>query len=132
MSMTDPVADFLTRIRNGILARKQAIDVPRSKLKKQLAELLKNEGFVAGVTESDEGIQGTITVTLRWDAQNKSAISGIRRVSTPGQRTYVGADKLPKVRGGLGTAFISTSKGLMTDRDARKQGVGGEVLCEVW
>jgi small subunit ribosomal protein S8 len=131
--MTDPIADFLTRIRNGILARKATVDVPVSKVKRVLAGLLRNEGYILSFTESaSDGPQGTLSITLRWDANRKPAISGLRRVSKPGQRAYVPSDKLPKVRRGLGTAIISTSKGMMTDRDARKQGVGGEVICEVW
>jgi small subunit ribosomal protein S8 len=132
--MTDPISDLLARIKNGILARKASIDVPTSKMKKRLAEILRDEGFVGAVVESGpqgEQKHGVITIQLRWD-QNKPAISGIRRVSKPGQRAYVHRDKLPKVRGGLGTAVISTSRGMMTDREARKVGLGGEVVCEVW
>ncbi len=131
--MTDPIADFLARLRNGILARKAAIDLPASKMKKKLAELLRDEGYINAVTESgSENPQGILSITLRWDANHRSAISGLRRVSKPGQRAYVPAGKLPKVRGGMGTAIVSTSKGMMTDRRARKEGVGGEVVCEVW
>jgi len=130
--MTDPIADFLTRIRNGIMARKASIDLPSSKMKKRLAEILKDEGFVSAVSESVVDKRPVLSVTLRWDGQNKPAIAGLRRVSKPGQRAYVHADNLPKIRGGLGTAVISTSKGMMTDRDARKQNVGGEVVCEIW
>jgi small subunit ribosomal protein S8 len=131
--MTDPIADFLTRIRNGIMARKASIDVPASKVKKKLAELLRDEGYLSAVTESaGEHNQSTLSLTLRWDAARKPAISGLRRVSKPGQRAYAAADSLPKIRGGLGTAIVSTSKGLMTDREARKQGVGGEIICEIW
>ena len=131
--MTDPIADLLARIRNGILARKASIDVPHSKVKQKLAELLRDEGYLTSVTESgSDSPQGILSLTLRWDPNRKPAISGLRRVSRPGQRAYVPADKLPKVRRGLGTAFISTSKGIMTDREARKQGVGGEVVCEIW
>lgn len=130
--MTDPIADFLARLNNGILARKTSIDVPASKMKKKLAELLRDEGFITSVTESANDKQGTLSITLRWDGQNRPAISGLRRVSKPGQRAYVGRDSLPKVRGGLGTAIVSTSRGMMTDRDARKQGLGGEVVCEIW
>ena len=131
--MTDQIADFLALIRNGIMDRKATVDVPASKVKLKLAELFRNEGYLVAVTESGtDGPQGIISLTLRWDANRKPAISGLRRVSRPGQRAYVPADKLPRVRRGLGTAFVSTSKGMMTDRDARKQGVGGEVVCEVW
>src|SRR5262249_36017728 len=103
------------------------------KVKRKLAELLRDEGYVAGVTESGtEGPQGILSITLRWDVNHRSAISGLRRISKPGQRAYVSADNLPRVRRGLGTAIVSTSKGMMTDRQARKEGVGGEVICEVW
>jgi small subunit ribosomal protein S8 len=130
--MTDPIADFLARLRNAIMARKTQIDLPASQLKLKLAELFRDEGFLTAVAFNAEGPQGTISVTLRWDAQNRPAITGLRRVSRPGQRRYFGKDDIKKVRGGLGVSVVSTSKGLLTDREARKQGVGGEVLCEVW
>jgi len=131
--MTDPIADFLARIRNGILARKASVDMPVSKMKRKLAELLRDEGYLSSVTESaSDGPQGILSLTLRWDSNRKPAIQGLRRVSKPGQRAYVPSDKLPRVRRGLGTAIISTSKGMMTDREARKLGVGGEVVCEIW
>ena len=131
--MTDPIADFLARLRNAIMARKASLDLPASKMKRRLAEILRDEGYLTAVTESgSDNPQGILSVTLRWDTNHKSAISGLRRVSKPGQRSYVPATRLPKVRGGLGTAVVSTSKGLMTDRQARKENVGGEVICEVW
>jgi small subunit ribosomal protein S8 len=130
--MTDPIADFLTRLRNGIMARKQTLELPASKLKLKLAELLVAEGFLSAASFNEDGPQGTISVTLRWDAQNRAAIQGLRRVSRPGQRAYSNKNDIKKVRGGLGVAIVSTSKGLLTDRDARKQGVGGEIVCEVW
>ena len=132
MSMTDPIADFLTRIRNGIRARKQRVECPRSNLKVRIAEILRQEGFVDGVATAEDEKQGVITVTLRYDGRTGCAISGMRRVSRPGQRKYVPAKDVPKVRNGLGIAILSTSQGLMTDREARKRGVGGEILCEVW
>jgi small subunit ribosomal protein S8 len=139
VSMTDPIADFITRIRNGIRARKQRVDCPRSNLKVRIAEILRDEGFVDGVIEVDAAAaadiapgQGVISVTLRYDGRTGSAITGLRRISRPGQRKYVPAKDVPKVRNGLGIAIISTSQGLMSDREARKRGVGGEVLCEVW
>lgn len=133
MSMTDPIADFLARMRNGIRARKQRVECPRSNLKVRIAEILREEGFVDGVvTGENDNPQGTLTVTLRYDGRTGSAISGLRRVSRPGQRKYVPAKDVPKVRNGLGIAILSTSQGLMTDREARKRGVGGEILCEVW
>jgi small subunit ribosomal protein S8 len=131
MSMSDPVADFLTRIRNAIQARRPAIDCPRSNLKVRIAEILREEGFVDGLSEASDERQGKLSVNLRWN-HDGNAIHGLRRVSRPGQRWYVGANALPKVRNGLGIAIVSTSKGVMTDRQARKLGVGGEVLCEVW
>jgi small subunit ribosomal protein S8 len=132
MSMTDPISDFLTRIRNGIMARKNSLDCPRSTIKLRIAEILQQEGYLDGVTSVDEGYQGSISLTLRYDDNFVSAIRGIKRVSRPGQRSYVGANDLPRVRNGLGIAILSTSRGLMTDRQARKLGVGGEVLCHVW
>lgn len=132
MSMTDPISDFLTRIRNGIGARKDSVDCPRSNVKLRIAEILKEEGYLNGVTSVDYGYQGLISLTLRYDDNFASAIRGIKRISRPGQRWYVGAKDLPKVRNGLGIAIVSTSRGVMTDRQARKLGVGGEVLCHVW
>lgn len=132
MSMTDPIADFLTRLRNGIQARKQHVDCPRSKVKLRIAEILNEEGFVNSVSKVEDRLQGVISVTLRYDNERASAIRGLKRVSRPGQRRYVNARELPKVRNGLGIAIISTSRGVMTDRKARELGVGGEVLCEVW
>jgi small subunit ribosomal protein S8 len=132
MSMTDPISDFLSRIRNGIRSRKQFVDCPRSKLKVRMAEILRDEGYVDAVTDTADAHQGVLSVTLRYTNANQCAISGLRRVSRPGQRKYVGAKAVPKVRNGLGIAIISTSRGLMSDRQARKLGVGGEILCEVW
>jgi small subunit ribosomal protein S8 len=132
VSMTDPIADFLARLRNGIRARKREVACPRSNLKLRLAEILREEGFVDGVATAEDTKAGSITVTLRYDGRSSNAITGLRRVSRPGQRKYVPSQQVPRVRNGLGIAIISTSQGLMTDREARKRGVGGEVLCEVW
>jgi len=132
VSMTDPIADFLARLRNGIRARKREIVCPRSMMKLRIAEILKNEGFVDAVIAAEDDKSGTITVTLRYDGRTHNAITGLRRVSRPGQRKYVPAKQVPRVRNGLGIAVISTSQGVMTDREARKRGVGGEILCEVW
>jgi small subunit ribosomal protein S8 len=130
--MTDPVADFLTRIRNAILARHSEVTAPASKLKVRLAELLKDEGYIAGFdTREDEG-ENQIVVRLRWADPRTNAITGLRRRSRPGQRMYVRHGTIPKIRSGLGIAVLSTSRGLMTDRAARKAGLGGELLCEVW
>src|SRR5687767_5277552 len=130
--MTDPIADFLTRLRNAIIARKNKVELPASKLKKRIAELLRDEGFLESVVEKADDKQGLLVVTLRYDQQQRCAIEGLRRVSRPGQRKYVDKDSLPKVRSGIGISVLTTSKGLMTDRAARKAGVGGELICEVW
>lgn len=132
MSMTDPISDFLTRVRNGIRARKDAVDCPRSTIKLRIAEILKEEGYVDGVTDVASGPQGLISLTLRYSDGEKCAITGLRRVSKPGQRSYVPAKSVPRVRNGLGIAILSTSRGVMTDRRARELGIGGEVICEVW
>jgi small subunit ribosomal protein S8 len=133
VSMTDPIADFLARVRNGIRSRKSEVECPRSNLKLRLAEILRDEGFVAAVATDDAAsTQGSIKLALRYDGRQGCAISGMRRVSRPGQRKYVPAKQVPKVRNGLGIAILSTSQGVMTDREARKRGVGGEILCEVW
>ena len=132
MSMTDPVSDFLSRIRNAIMARHAEVIAPASKLKHRIAELLKSEGYIAGFDlREDEGMS-KIVVKLRWADPRTNAITGLRRRSRPGQRMYVGHGTIPKIRSGLGIAILSTSRGLMTDRAARKAGVGGELLCEVW
>jgi small subunit ribosomal protein S8 len=135
MSMTDPIADFLARIRNGISARKSQIELPRSNMKVRIAEILRDEGFVNAVATSEDKKQGILKVELRYEGRpggSNNAITGMRRVSRPGQRHYVPAKDVPKVRNGLGIAIISTSQGVMTDKQARDKGVGGEVLCEVW
>jgi small subunit ribosomal protein S8 len=133
MSMTDPIADFLARIRNAILARQAEVLAPSSKLKQRLCVVLKDEGYIAGydVRDDDNGM-AEIIVRLRWADPRTNAITGLRRRSRPGQRMYVRHGTIPKVRSGLGIAILSTSKGLMTDRAARKEGLGGELLCEVW
>jgi small subunit ribosomal protein S8 len=132
VSMTDPIADLLARLRNGIRARKREVACPKSNLKLRIAEILKEEGFVDGVVTAEDKYSGVITVTLRYDGRTGNAITGLRRVSRPGQRAYVPAKSVPRVRNGLGISILSTSQGVMTDREARKRGVGGEILCEVW
>ncbi len=131
--MTDPIADFLTRIRNAILARRSDLACPSSTLKARIAEVMRDEGYIAGF-EVRPGFDGhsEIIVKLRWPEPGSNAITGLRRRSRPGQRVYVGRDAIAKVRSGLGIAILSTSHGLMTDRAARKAGIGGELLCEVW
>jgi small subunit ribosomal protein S8 len=135
MSMTDPIADFLTRIRNGIMAAHETVEMPSSKLKKELARILREQGYIESfdTTEGRPGAAGErLVVKLKYTENRTSVISGIRRVSRPGQRTYVDAKHVPKVLGGMGTAIVSTSHGVMTGHDARKAGVGGEVVAEVW
>ncbi len=132
MSFTDPVADFLTRIRNGIKARHQKIDVPASKLKLEIARILKEEGFIANFKPTEEEGKKVIRVYLKYAADNSAAISNVVRVSRPGCRVYVGKTEIPRVLGGLGINILTTPKGVMTGKQARKEGVGGEILCEVY
>jgi small subunit ribosomal protein S8 len=123
---------MVTRLRNAITARKARVQLPSSNLKRRVAEVLRDEGFVGNVGFEADDKQGTLSIELRYDHNNRNAIEGIRRVSTPGQRKYARTDKMPKVRSGLGVSIVTTSKGVMTDRQARKAGLGGELLCEVW
>ena len=132
MSMTDPIADMLTRIRNANMVSHETVEIPASKLKIELAKLLKSEGFITDYEVKDAGKFKVIVVTLKYDMNKKPVISKLERISRPGLRTYHKAKTLPKVLGGLGVAIISTSKGLMTDRKARKENVGGEVLCYIY
>ena len=135
MSMTDPIADFLTRIRNGIMAAHEEVEVPASRLKREMARILLEQGYIAGYDDAP-GVPGSaadkLLIRLKYTDDRTSVISGLRRVSRPGQRTYVDAKHIPKVLGGMGTAIVSTSQGVMTGHDARRAGVGGEVVAEVW
>lgn len=132
MQITDPISDMLTRIRNAGSARHETVDIPNSKMKKAIAEILLEEGYIKSFQLIDDGTQGVIRVTLKYLPGKEKAIQGLRRVSKPGLRVYAGADELPQVLRGLGIAIISTSKGIMTDKKARAQHVGGEVLAFVW
>ncbi|WP_263415716.1 30S ribosomal protein S8 [Terriglobus albidus] len=132
MNLTDPVADFLTRIRNAIRARHQKLDVPASKLKAEIARILKEEGYIANYKTSEEEGRTVLRVYLKYGVNNEAAIQNLERVSRPGCRVYVGRDEIRRVQGGLGISIITTPKGLMTGRQARKEGVGGELLCNVW
>ncbi len=132
MSLTDPVADFLARIRNAIKARHQKLDIPASKLKLEIARILKEEGYIANFKSVEEEGHRLIRVYLKYGANNEAAISNLERVSRPGCRVYVGRNEIPRVLGGLGITILTTPRGVMTGRQARKEGVGGEVLCEVW
>ena len=132
MSFTDPVADLLTRIRNAINARQQKLDVPASKLKMEIARILKEEGYLANFKATEESGQKVLRLYLKYGANNDAAITNLARVSRPGCRVYVGHNDIPRVLGGLGISILTTPKGVMTGRQARKTGVGGEILCEVW
>lgn len=131
MNTTDPIADMLTRIRNANAQKHETVDIPASKLKKSIAEILLEEGYIKAFEEIDDNAQGIIRITLKYVNKQK-VISGLKRISKPGLRVYATKDELPKVLGGLGIALISTSKGVMTDKKARQEGVGGEVLAFVW
>ena len=132
MQITDPIADMLTRIRNAGSARHETVDIPNSKMKKAIAEILLEEGYIKSFQLIDDGTQGIIRITLKYLPGKEKSIQGLRRVSKPGLRVYAGADELPKVLKGLGIAIVSTSKGVMTDKAARAAHVGGEVLAFVW
>lgn len=132
MVMTDPIADFLTRIRNANMAKHESLEVPASKIKRDIAEILKNEGFVRDVEYIDDDKQGIIRVFLKYGKDNERVISGIRRISKPGLRSYVKADAVPKVLNGLGIAILSTSEGVITDKEARAKKIGGEVIAYIW
>ena len=132
MTMTDPIADMLTRIRNANMAKHESLEVPASKIKRDIAEILKNEGFVRDVEYIDDDKQGIIRVFLKYGKGNERVISGIRRISKPGLRSYVKADAVPKVLNGLGIAILSTSEGVITDKEARAKKIGGEVIAYIW
>ncbi len=132
MSMTDPIADMLTRIRNATMVRHDRTDIPASKTKLEIAKILKQEGFIRTFKLLEEGPQGVIRIYLKYADDGEPAIHGLKRVSAPGRRVYRALDALPKVRSGLGVAIVSTSRGVVTDEQARDRRVGGEVLCEVW
>ncbi len=129
--MTDPIADMLTRIRNALTAKHDTVEVPGSNIKRAIATILLDEGYIKGAEFVDDGLSGKIVIDLKY-IEGKPVISGLKRVSKPGLRNYSGAAKMPKVLGGLGTAIVSTSKGIMTDKQAKAANVGGEVLCFVW
>jgi small subunit ribosomal protein S8 len=132
MSMTDPVADMLTRIRNANRAKHKRVDVPRSNLKVEIARVLLREKFISKYRVIDDGRQGMIRIYLKYTPSGERVLSGLRRMSTPGLRRYVGQDRIPRVYDGIGTAVLSTSKGILTDKEARSKGVGGELLAVVW
>ena len=132
MSMSDPLADMLTRIRNATKAHFTTVEIPLSKLKVNVAKTLKNEGYISDFFILEQGPQGTLKIDLKYGSNNEQVISGIRRVSKPGHRQYKTSDRIPKVMSGLGVAILTTSKGIITDKEARQYNIGGELLCEVW
>lgn len=132
MIVTDPIADMLTRIRNAQTSRHETVTIPDSKMKRAIAEILLAEGYISKVEYIEDKVQGNIKITLKYADNNKKVISGLKRISKPGLRIYANADELPKVLNGLGIAIVSTSKGVLTDREARKLGLGGEILAYVW
>ncbi len=131
-AIADPIADLLIRIRNGSLAEHEKVDIPASKLKVRLAQIMKDEGFIKNFRLVEGGTQGALRIYLRYGPDQERVISGMKRVSRPGRRIYVSADKIPSVLGGIGVAILSTPKGVLTDRESRKERVGGEVLCYLW
>jgi small subunit ribosomal protein S8 len=132
MSVSDPVADYLTCLRNAIRARHRKVDVPASRLKAELSKVLLRERFINNFKTIEDTRQGMLRIYLKYTADDVSVISGLKRVSTPGRRVYVTKDRIPRVLGGMGTSILSTSKGVMTDREAREAGLGGELICQVW
>ncbi len=133
MSMSDPIADMLTRIRNANTAKHDTVDVPSSRMKEAIANILLDEGYIAGFEIIEDGVKKTMRITLKYGVdKNEKVISGIKRISKPGLRVYANTEEMPRVLGGLGTAIVSTNKGIITDKEARKLGVGGEVIAYVW
>ncbi|MFZ5797180.1 MAG: 30S ribosomal protein S8 [Desulfobulbus sp.] len=132
MSMSDPLADMLTRIRNGVMAHFPSVEVPLSKIKVGVAKVLKQEGYISDYQIIEEGDQGVLKIDLKYGPRNEKVITGIRRISKPGLRQYKKSDRIPKVMSGLGVAILTTSRGIISDREARSLNIGGELLCEVW
>ena len=130
--MTDPIADMLTRIRNALMVNKEVVEVPSSKMKKAIADIMLEEGYVSDVKLVEDGLSGKLVITLKYAGKRQPVINGLQRVSKPGLRTYAGVENMPKVMDGLGVAILSTNKGVMTDKQAKAANVGGEVLCYIW
>ena len=130
--MTDPIADMLTRIRNALMVNKETVEVPSSKMKKAIAEIMLAEGYVSDVKFVEDGLSGKLVITLKYAGKRQPVINGLQRISTPGLRTYANVESMPKVMDGLGVAILSTNKGVMTDKQAKAANVGGEVLCYIW
>ena len=132
MRLTDPVADMLTRVRNALQARHQKVDIPASRLKLEIARILKEEGYISNFKTTEEDGRAVLRVYLKYGANNEAAIRDLERISRPGCRVYIGRDEIKRVQGGLGISIMTTPKGVMTGRQARREGVGGELLCEIW
>ncbi|MDQ7007001.1 MAG: 30S ribosomal protein S8 [Acidobacteriota bacterium] len=132
MSMTDPIADMLTRIRNALMAEHRTVVLPSSRIKREIAQILKSEGYISDFRHEDDGAQGVLHVELKYGPEGERVISGLRRISRPGRRVYIGRKEIPDVLGGMGITILSTSKGVLDGRSARQHGVGGERLCDVW
>jgi len=132
MSMSDPLADMLTRIRNASMVKHPSVQIPHSNVKSRIAENMKKEGYISDYSVISDSKQGILEIALKYDRKEQPVITGLKRVSKPGCRVYVQSDNIPKVMSGLGVSILSTSKGVMTDKDARQQGIGGELLCEIW
>jgi small subunit ribosomal protein S8 len=132
MSVSDPIADMLTCIRNAVQARHRRVDVPASRVKSEIANVLMRENYIQNVKRVEDAKQGVLRIYLSYDSGEKSIITGLKRVSTPGRRVYVGRHEVPRVQGGMGTAIVSTSQGILTDKEARQRGLGGELICMVW
>ncbi|MCL4537603.1 MAG: 30S ribosomal protein S8 [Nitrospirae bacterium] len=130
--LTDPIADMLTRMRNAILIKSEKVDIPASKMKVEVAKILKEEGFIKSYKIIKDKKQGILRVTLKYTPENESVVTGLKRISKPGRRVYIGKSEIPKVMGGVGIAIITTPKGMLSDKECRGEGVGGEVLCYVW
>lgn len=130
--LTDPIADMLTRMRNAVMIKTEKVDIPASKMKVEIAKILKEEGFIKSYKILKDKKQGILRVTLKYTLDNERIVTGLKRVSKPGRRVYVGKDEVPKVMGGVGIAVITTPRGILSDRECRREGVGGEVLCYIW
>lgn len=132
MTMTDPISDYLTRIRNAVKAKHKKVDIPSSKIKRSITQILQDQNFIQSYINIDDGKQGLIRIYLKYDSNEQPIIKGLRRISKPGRRVYVNKDDIPRVLNNLGVALMTTSQGVMTDKQAQKVGIGGEVLCYVW
>jgi small subunit ribosomal protein S8 len=132
MTMTDPISDFLTRLRNALKSRHETVDIPISKMKVDVARIMKEEGFIDNFKAIEDKTQGTLRLYLKYGPENENIINGLKRVSRPGRRVYIGGDEIPYVMGGYGINIISTSKGIITGKEAKRQNIGGEIICEVW